>query len=230
MFSRAARVIVLSREWQRWTTQAFPGARTIVVNNPVLIPRVTSSSREPRSLLFLGRLDAEKGIYDLLAALSSLRERLPNVRLLCAGDGEFDPVAQRISELRLDGCVEMLGWVEGEEKDRLLERATILVLPSYKEGVPMSILEAMAHGLPIVATAVGGIPDIMQTEVDGVLIRPGDVTSLAASIERLLLDEGLRAGLALRARARVIKEFSVEHVVEQLGSVYADLGVRPCPK
>jgi len=228
MFTRAARVIVLSQEWQRWVAMTFPGAHTAVVGNPVLVPRSVASARDSCSVLFLGRLEEEKGIYDLLEAMTTLRRRVPGVKLLCAGDGEFAEVSRRIADLNLRECVEMLGWVEGESKVCLIDRATVFVLPSYKEGVPMSILEAMAHGLPVVATSVGGVPDIMQTEVDGLLVRPGDVSGLVAAVQRLLLDESLRRTLAARARSRVIQESSVEKVVGQLGAVYAEMGVRPC--
>lgn len=228
MFTRSARVIVLSPEWQRWVTATFVGARTSVVGNPVLVPRSVAARRDSWSVLFLGRLEKEKGIYDLLEALAALRVRIPGVKLLCAGEGDFAGVSRRVEDRSLQGCVDMLGWVEGEEKRSLIDRAAVFVLPSYKEGVPMSILEAMAHGLPVVATSVGGVPDIVQTEVDGLLVRPGDVAGLTAALERMLSDESLRRTLAQRARSRVIREASVEKVVEQLGTVYADMGVRPC--
>jgi glycosyltransferase involved in cell wall biosynthesis len=123
----------------------------------------------------------------------------------------------------------MLGWVSGAAKDRELMQATIYVLPSYAEGLPMGVLEAMAVGTPTIATTVGGIPDAIENGVSGFLVEPGDVDALAARIEQLLADAGLRERFAAAAYAKVASDYGTQRVLAQVEELYKRLGVLPRP-
>ena len=101
-------------------------------------PKDIVSSRSTRSILFLGKLGQRKGIYDLLVVVANLKKYFPEFKLFCCGDGELDLVAHRADILNIRDCVEILGWVSGKAKEDLLNDATIYVLPSYNEGLPVA--------------------------------------------------------------------------------------------
>ncbi len=225
VFTRADQVVVLSESWLRWVSATFPSARSRVIPNPIVVPEATSERvREKTSLLFLGRLGQRKGAFDLLQAVATLVPRYPNLRVLLGGDGDLDAVRARAEALGVGGHVSLLGWVKGADKARLLDEATVYVLPSYNEGLPMSVLEAMAHGLPVVSTPVGGIPEAVRDGEEGFLVPPGDVQLLADRLDRLLADPDLRARMGKAARARAVSHFGVAGVVEQWIALYDELG------
>jgi glycosyltransferase involved in cell wall biosynthesis len=222
-------VIVLSAHWDERIGAIAPRSRRAIVSNPFPagVDDGGSAPRREDALLFLGRFGVRKGIFDLLQALAIVRTRFPNVRLLCGGDGDVAGVRTRARELGIEQSVEILGWVSGAAKQQVLAEATVYVLPSHAEGLPMGVLEAMAAGAPVVATCVGGIPDAVEDEVDGLLVEPGDVDALADRIVRLLGDASLRATFAAKARRKVVERFSPEKVLVQLETLYWDLGATP---
>lgn len=224
VFEKASRVIVLSEGWKNWAMSVFPAARVVSIYNPVTLPELAPfSKRETTTLLFLGRIGERKGVFDLIDALGRLNDRIPNLRLLMGGDGDLEAARQHAEANGSSERVELLGWVRGAEKQALLERAAVYVLPSYNEGLPMSVLEAMAAGLPVVSTPVGGIPEAVSDGVEGFLVAPGDINMLSDRLARLLGDAGLRRGMGEAARRKVEAVFSVERIVPQLEAVYADV-------
>lgn len=229
VLSRVDRVVVLSSRWQKVIKGIAPAARVVAIANPVTFPAAisTTDEREPGALLFLGRLGQGKGIYDLLEALVVVKKRFPHARLRCAGDGEIERVRSRARALGIEDSVDLLGWIDGSDKERELSRAEIYVLPSYAEGLPMGVLEALAAGVPTVASDVGGIPDAIEDGVDGFLVRPGDVGALADRLIRLLESAELRNEFASAGRRKVLESFSVETVLSQVDDLYKSLGVRP---
>ena len=123
----------------------------------------------------------------------------------------------------LDEAVDFPGFVRGPDKLRLLQQAALLVLPSYAEGVPIAVLEGMAAGLPVVTTPVGGVPDIFEDGVNGLLVPPGDPAALADAIERLLDDPDQRRSMGEANRRKALKEFDVPIYVEKLLGLYRDV-------
>jgi glycosyltransferase involved in cell wall biosynthesis len=225
------RVVVLSSQWRARIASIEPKAKTMTIVNPVNVPSIvpTGAERAQADLLFLGRFGQQKGIFDLLEACAIVRKTFPALRLRCGGDGDAASVEARAHELGLSDCVTMLGWVSGQAKDRELQQATVYVLPSYIEGLPMGVLEAMATGTPTIATRVGGIPDAIDDGVTGFLIEPGDVDALADRITQLLADQALRERFASEARARVVSTFSPQRVLARLEDLYRRLGAQPRP-
>lgn len=177
-------------------------ARVEVLYNPVpaAAPAVAPAG-DRVEVLALGRLGVRKGSYDLIAAVAALdpavRDRL---HLSLAGDGEVDRV--RDAAAPLGAAVTVRGWAAPAERDALLAAAEVFALPSYDEGLPMALLEAMAAGLVPLTTPVGGIPEAVTDGVDGLLVPPGDVPALAAALTRLVADPALRQSLSDGARAR----------------------------
>lgn len=228
VFERVSRVVVLSESWQHWVRTTFPLADVRVIPNPIHVPEPTSKEvRSPCALLFLGRLGKRKGVYDLLQAVAALVPRYPDLRILLGGDGELDAVRAQAHALDIGGHVELLGWVKGEDKSRLFNEAVIYVLPSYNEGLPMSVLEALAHGLPVVSTLVGGIPEAVCDGEQGFLVVPGDVQALSNRLDRLLADPTLRQHMGEAARKRAVSHFGALGIVDRWVELYRGLG-RAC--
>jgi len=171
------------------------GARDVrTIPNGVELPAAITPEAEPAEVLFAGRLSPEKGIEELVAATEGMN-------LVVAGDGPLRDL--------VPGA---LGFVPHDELELLYDRAAVVVLPSYREGLPLCVLEAMAHGRPVVASAVGGIPELVEDGVTGFLVEPGDVSGLREAIERLLSDPALRRRMGRAARARVAERCSWEQV------------------
>src|SRR5919204_317102 len=164
------------------------------IPNGVHVPATIGAEADPREVLFAGRLSPEKGIEELVAATEGMN-------LVVAGDG---PLRHLVPDA--------LGFVPHDELEGLYERAAVVVLPSYREGLPLSVLEAMAHGKPVVASAVGGIPEFVEDGVTGLLVEPGDVAGLRAAIERLLADPELRRRPRRAAPPRLPQLCSLERV------------------
>ena len=191
---RRARVVVCVSEALAEAARRCGGRDVRTIPNGVALPADLGREAEPEEILFAGRLSPEKGIPELLAATESLN-------LVVAGDGPLR-----------DLVPDALGFVPHDELERLYERAAVVVLPSYREGLPICVLEAMAHGRPVVASAVGGIPELVENGVTGYLVEPGDVAGLRAAIERLLADPALRRRMGRAARERVAERCSWDRV------------------
>ncbi len=226
VFDHCAKVIVLSAAWKAWAVGMCQNRNVLAIYNPVLTPpRPDESERAPGTVLFLGRLGHRKGSYDLLEAAARIIARRPDMHLLLGGDGELAQVRARATELGLADHVELLGWVRGEDKARLLAAATVYLLPSYNEGLPVSVLEAMAAALPIVTTPVGGIPEAVTDGVEGFLVAPGDIGALADRLDQLLGDVQLRRRMGEAARHKVEVAFSASAVLPQLEAMYVGMGL-----
>jgi len=180
---------------------------------------------KPALILFLGRLEAAKGIYDLLDAVAALRADVPELRLACAGEGDRVGVARYAEQLGIRDAVKFTGWVGPSGKRALLEHAAVFALPSTSEGLPVSLLEAMSAGVPVVATPVGGVPEAVQDGVSGLLVAPGDKLGLERALRKLLADRALAARLGSAARESARLRFSPERALPRLEELYARLGV-----
>jgi glycosyltransferase involved in cell wall biosynthesis len=217
-------VIALSDGWAAFLNGYAPRAQVHVVPNAVRVATLESpEAPEPGRILFLGRAEAAKGLYDLLDAIAPLAAGHPALRLAIGGEGELDAVRRRAAELGIADRVETLGWIDAREKARQLARASIFCLPSHAEGLPMSMLEAMAVGKPVLVSAVGGIPEAVADGSNGLLVSPGNVRALSAGLYCLLIDAALRKRLGERARATVAARFSTDAVLGKFSTVYRSL-------
>jgi glycosyltransferase involved in cell wall biosynthesis len=224
---RAACVIVLSDWWRDWARSVSRNPRIVCIPNPVLEPAERAAAPGRNTILFLGLLCRQKGIFDLLDAVAAVRASVPDIHLVCAGDGEVEAVAEHARRLGISDAVTLPGWVTGEQKEACMQRASVFVLPSYAEGMPMSLLEAMAAGVPTVSTAVGSVPEVVNDGVNGFLIAPGDTAALERLLSRLLRDVELRAKVAAAARETVRVRFGADGVLAALERVYAAEGLVP---
>ena len=187
-----------------------------------------------RGLLFTGRLAGVKGIPVLLEALARLRDAHPDVELALAGDGPDR--AQLEAEARRLGIadrVRFLGYQSSDHVRSLLQETDVFVLPSFAEGVPVVLMEAMASGVPVVSTRVAGVSELVEDGVAGFVVAPGDVGALADAIDALLADPSLRQRFGAAGRRTVAREFDVGREAGWLGDVLSSaldgvvLPVRP---
>jgi glycosyltransferase involved in cell wall biosynthesis len=173
-------------------------------------------------VIFLGGSDTKrKGLPELLKAIPTIAQRFPDARFRLVAVPP-DLVESILPSEHLGRCI-IEGWVTGRDKLERLARADLFVLPTHGEGMPIAILEAMAAGLPIVATGVAGIPDMVRHEQEGLLIPPGDVSALAAAITRLLDSPDLREAMGRRGAERVVSEYDLPRGVENWDRLYRSL-------
>lgn len=220
----ADRVIVLSDFWAAWLRSIEPAARVVVVRNAVPVPAVTAPLPETPTLLFLGRLGERKGIWTLLDAMPEIVRAVPAARFVLAGDGEIEAVRARLdARPDLAARTEIRGWVAPADVPALIDASWALALPSYNEGLPMSVLETMAHGRPVVASRVGGIPDAVRDGADGILIEPGDAGALARALTAVLGRRDTCAAMGVSARERIVEHHEIDGTMAALLALYREV-------
>lgn len=223
-FGIADKVIVLSEEWRDYFARNVCDAeRIVVVHNGVSVPAEPCAPCAHRDVLFLGRLDERKSPDVLLFASKEVLRRFPDTRIVFGGDGEIEKNRRLAEELGIAESCEFLGWVSGDEREALFARAGVYCLPSKNEGLPMSILEAMARGIPTVATSVGGVPQVIEDGESGLLVDVDDVDGLSAKLSFLLGSEESRATIGLAGRRRIQQEFTVVKSARKILEVYQSL-------
>lgn len=225
----ATRVLVLSPAWANTLTQLAgnpqAAAKMVVLPNPVdcraLYPPADPAQRSTNQTLFLGDFSPRKGVRDLLAAARLVLAAHADAHFVVAGG---EPPAEVVALAQpLGAAVKFPGFVRGDAKRHALQQAALLVLPSYAEGMPVAVLEAMAAGLPVVTTPVGGVPDFFTDGVNGLLVPPGDVAALAAALVRLLDDPTQRAAMGHHNRQQALAQFDAPPYVERLLEVYKEI-------
>jgi glycosyltransferase involved in cell wall biosynthesis len=229
MFRRAEVVIMLGRRDLEVLSQLLHlnRERMIVLHNAVPDPLPNVDRRpvagKPCHLLFLGHLSARKGVPDLLRALASSNLKHLRWRATLAGGGSIDEYRNLAKDL---GILEMLsfpGWLDEVGVNKLCADADVLVLPSHAEGLAMSVLEGLSQGLAVITTPVGAHSEVIEPEVSGILVPPGDVAALANALVRVIEDESLRSRLAMGARNRFIEGFDVRRYAARLEQLHAGL-------
>jgi glycosyltransferase involved in cell wall biosynthesis len=216
-------VVALTENWeQRLAARGRLRRSSVIPNAPELTLSAERTSPGPeRLVLFLGHLYRNKGVHELLEAFAILRHARPDLRLVLAGEGsEADRLRLHTQQLRLDAAVEFPGWVGPETKAELLASAACFVLPSYREGLPLVLLEAMVAGVPVVATPVGGVPEVVQHDRHALLVPPHDAIALASAVGSVLDDPKLGARLSHAARRRALDEYSPDALAKRVGELY----------
>lgn len=216
----ADKIIVLSEEWKDFFSKLVDKNKIEVIYNAILIPDNFEKNLDTKRILFLGRFGKRKGIYDLIKVLEELCVKYPDLTLYAGGDGEIEKVRQIVNEKNLENNIKILGWVSGEEKEKLLKESSFYVLPSYNEGMPMSVIEGMAYKNITVSTNVGGIPKVITNMQNGILINPGDTESLYRYLDELLQDKELRIKLSENARKTTEEKFNIKNNIKKLIEVY----------
>jgi glycosyltransferase involved in cell wall biosynthesis len=199
---RRARVVVAPSSALAERAYALGAPDVRVIPGGVDVPAEVGEPEAPASVLYAGRLSREKGVLELVEAANG-------IPLVIAGDG---PLRERVPDA--------LGFVSHQELDRLYEHAAVVACPSYREGFGVVCAEAMAHGRPVVASAVGGLLDLVIDGETGILVPPGDVGALRDALRRLLEDPDLRRRMGEAGRARVRERFSWNAVTDATLAAY----------
>jgi glycosyltransferase involved in cell wall biosynthesis len=230
LFLDAAAVIVLGQTWKNRVLNILPEISPnieILLNASELVaPSAEKSIADDAKIIFLGILGPRKGSRDLLSALKILGTDTRWTATL-AGDGEIGLTRQLIDQYGLAFRVEAPGWVGPEAVRALLSSADILVLPSYEENLPMSVVEGFAAGLAVITTPVGAVPDILEHDVEGLLVAPGDVEALAAALRSLIVDPALRARLGRASKDRHDADLNMETYPQRLAAIWRRAASRP---
>ncbi len=230
VFQAAQVCIVLGEAWRAWlqNTVHVDGARIVVLPNGVPAPDIVPfrAGVLPPTLVFLGNLHPRKGLPDLLTALGTERLRKREWTLIVAGGGDAKTLREQASELGIDDRVAFAGWLCRGDCTALLARASMLVLPSYHEGLPLVLLEAASLGVPSITTRVGAIAEVFTDEQNTLLVEPGNIRALADALVRLIDDPALRAHIGQGARALYSRALTMEIFRRNLLGIYA----RHCTK
>jgi len=239
-FGGARKVLCQGPAWQRFAvdTLGFSADDAPIISNWTASVRLLAIGRgrsicpvgQPVRLLFLGWLEREKGIFELLEACTRLVPAHA-FTLAIVGRGHAESAAREFVAARgLSDRVRFLGWVQGQDQENILKESDVLVLPSWVEGLPNAMIEAMAAGLAVVVSAVGNVPDVITDGVEALLVSPKDVSGLERVMTRVILDAELRLALVERGHRFAAENFAVETAVTKFDKVIQSVIRRPFGK
>lgn len=225
LFRGSRSIIVLSEQWSKLFSARLPD----VAHKIDLLPNATPPASAKDSLrraaapslriTFLGVLGPAKGTPDLIEALGRIASE-PSWEATLAGSGALRESREHAERLGLSERVVFPGWVNSQAVDDLLSATDILTLPSLSEGLPMVILEAFAHGIPVIATPVGAIPEVIEDGTTGILVPTGNPDALADALRGLIRDPQLRARLGTNAHRKHLERYNINVYVQQLVSIW----------
>ncbi|MBP6902250.1 MAG: glycosyltransferase family 4 protein [Burkholderiaceae bacterium] len=225
VFSLAHEVVVLGDAARSFVLQDLhcDPARVHSVINGVpgpRLPRRAEGSQDKLRVLFLGNLLERKGLSDLLQAFTRIRTPADRWQATVAGGGDVDGYRAKSAALGLEPQVSFFGWARQDQAAELLSQADVLVLPSYDEGLPLVILEALAHGVAVVCTPVGEIPHTLEDGKHALFVQPGDVDGIAAALDRLMAEPELRRKLEREGHATYRERFSMHAFFDAVAQVH----------
>ena len=226
-FSKVGRVIALSANLARQYEECgiCDGEKIEILPNAVDIPEHNLTDYAANTVLFMGRLDENKSPDVLIRAAAIVIASHPDARFVFAGDGDSSDYESLANELCIGDSCDFLGWVSGETKEELLLSSSIFCLPSRREALPMSILEAMSYGLAVVATNQGGIPSVVEDGVNGMLMEVGDYVGLAGILNVLMNNFEAKKALGESGRAHVRDSYGMSAYMRKLIKIYREVSL-----
>ncbi len=231
VFRKCDGFIVLTNAWRDYyvPTLGLSEKQVFVLLNPAELPaqvpnRINSAKVK---LVFCGRIGQRKGAFDLINAFALIPDELrKRAELVLAGDGEVKRAIQLAESLKITGQVNFLGWINAPQRDALLAKADVFILPSYNEGLPLALIEAMAWGLPAIATPISGIPELVTSGTNGLLVNPGDIQQLSEAMQLLIKDEDLRHSFGQAAR-KTVAPLDIKPFCDRLNDIYHSILYSP---
>lgn len=216
------KVLVLGEYWKKELKLLIPEDRIEVVYNGVNIPESNRYCRQARNIVFMSVFKREKGILDLLEAIKLIDNILaPDIIVQLCGYDEKGEIQERIKQLNLTKRIQYVGWVTEMAKEQIYRGAMLSVLPSYFEGLSISILEAMANGIPVITTNISTMPEVIGNNM--YLVEPGDIRTLSEKILELCIYEDRRIKLSQSEYKRARGNFSMEQNIEKVLEIYENL-------
>lgn len=222
-FDDSEQVIVLGQYWAQFIADNSPGAREKIT----ILPNATApanSAREPSNdgsirISFLGNVGPRKGTPQLIDALGQLADR-HDWQAVIAGEGELQRTQAQAEKRGIADRTHIPGWVDSSAVEAILRRTDIFVLPSFAENLPMSILEAFAHGIAVIATPVGAVTEVITDEQNGLIVPAGDINALAKALRRLIEDPNLRQALGTAAQRDHARRYEITGYVARLKAIW----------
>lgn len=224
MLEDADVVIVLGKSWEEYVSNISNKINLHIFRNSVELPSITATRSENNifNVLFLAVLIKRKGIYDLIyAAKEIVNKGYTNIRFIIAGSGEEEQnIKELIERLDLKEYFVFMGWISGSEKQNIISNCQAFVLPSYNEGLPVGILEAMSYGVPVITTNVGSITDVVRNGENGYIITPGNIESLSYSIIDCANNPDKWIAFSQRSREIIFKKYNECDYFERIEYLY----------
>jgi glycosyltransferase involved in cell wall biosynthesis len=223
-------LIVLSKFWEDVVNDASSDINVCIIPNGIddIFAREKKNyarAREQINVLFVGSLGQRKGVFDILKAVPLVKSKTNGkVQFIFAGSeekqGEYEKIVSLKESLNIKEGVHFLGPVYGNEMVKLYSTSHIFLLPSYNEGLPMAILEAMSASLPVVSTPVGSISEVINHGENGLLIAPGNPAGIAEAILDLVMDPGLREAMGRRNERKVREKYLAKQMIFEIEKIY----------
>ena len=224
MFRESDVIIALSESWKCEILKIEPQSNVVVIPNPCggNVDCLPVDAKEPL-VLYTGKQEDRKGFCDLIRAASIVIAKNASTKFVLAGHGDIERGKKLAEDLGILASISFPGWISGGEKHKLLQQASIFCLPSYGEGVPISMLEAMNYKLPVIVTPVGGIPDVISDRVNGLLVEPGNVEAIANAINELIENPSYANKISNSGCEYVKTNYSLEVIGLKLTELYEKL-------
>lgn len=223
IFNMYDAIIVISNYWSGVLSKLTQKPVILLYNSIPISQALTkrNESAEKLKIFTMGELGKRKGTYDIIEAIKYIQNN--NIIIELYGDGDVQKCEKLINDNNLQERIKIKGWISGNDKGEVFKNSDIYILPSYNEGLPMSILEAMSYGLPVISTPVGGIPEAVEDGVNGFLIQPGDAKALAEKIDILASDKELREKMGQKSYEIAKEKFDINVIIRQLQGIYDEL-------
>lgn len=220
-------IVALSKEWKDKLEKIISGTKIRIVENFTIVPdNVAPQEKRENIIIFLGYIGERKGSYDILSVVKKVIAEMQDVKFLLCGNGEVEKLRKIVKENHMEKYIELTGWINNEHKKELLNRGKIYFHPSYNEGQPMSIIEGMAYGLPVISTNIGGIPSLITTGVNGYIFEPGSTSDFANAILRLLNDQNLCKRMYRNNIDKISNKYNLETNVRKISAIYNQIEKR----
>lgn len=216
-------ILILGEYWRSFISSLMDDKQKVkVLYNAVQVSENNRYDTDARNLLFLGEVGKRKGAYDLLEAMSLVEDQIGDGQLFIYGSNPDGDIVQRIEDQKLQHCVRYMGWADPSQFEQLFAGIAVNILPSYNEGLPMTILETMAYGIPSITTDIAAIPEVVNQE-NGVLLQPGDIKGLAAAIVELIQNRDMRAVKSECAFHTIKDNFSTQRHMSEVLKIYGEI-------
>lgn len=224
MYHKCSIIVALSDEWKDKLKNIVDENKIHIIENYSIMYEDALVDKKKRDLnyqvLFLGEIGERKGCYDIPKVIKNVTKIIPNVKFILAGSGEVDKITELAIEYGVEDNIILPGWVRGDRKDNLLRESDIFFLPSYNEGMPMAILDAMGYGHPIISTNVGGIPKIVCHGKNGYYFNPGDIEGFSKVIIELLQSKDKIEAYGDMSFKIVKEKYSLESHINMIEELY----------
>lgn len=224
LISESDLIIVLSEEWVKSIQQNFNPKKIEVIPNMIAGQEPISKKVGVKVIfLFLGKICKEKGIDDLIELIKNNKEKWQDRAVFkIGGDGDTDELEKKIKKFNLSNILTYEGWVLGEKKNKLLSISHVMILPSYYEGLPISLLEGMSFSMPLIANNVGGIAQIIKNGENGVLLKPGSILELQNAIE-YYINNHEKIQQHGKKSYNLVKNYFPSQIIDKLNKVYKEI-------